>query len=173
MKNFILLLGFMLFAGMAMGQMKVISNGMVKVGDTSVDPTEQLEVDGNVLMSGESLNTGFVSTTTNRSASALFHRTDRSAFTMGAGVNAGFRVDENFHLEFRSGPRFRILERNISTGTLLMRFERNTGDVGIGIGSPTEKLHVSGNIFASGMICLLYTSPSPRDRTRSRMPSSA
>ena len=23
------------------------------------------------------------------------------------------------------------------------------------------------------MICLLYTSPSPRDRTRSRMPSSA
>ena len=25
----------------------------------------------------------------------------------------------------------------------------------------------------SGMTCLLYTSPSPRDRTRSRMPSSA
>ena len=24
-----------------------------------------------------------------------------------------------------------------------------------------------------GVICLLYTSPSPRDRTRSRMPSSA
>ena len=26
---------------------------------------------------------------------------------------------------------------------------------------------------AGGMCCLLYTSPSPRDRTRSRMPSSA
>ena len=26
---------------------------------------------------------------------------------------------------------------------------------------------------AEGLICLLYTSPSPRDRTRSRMPSSA
>ena len=26
---------------------------------------------------------------------------------------------------------------------------------------------------AMGIICLLYTSPSPRDRTRSRMPSSA
>ena len=25
----------------------------------------------------------------------------------------------------------------------------------------------------SGFVCLLYTSPSPRDRTRSRMPSSA
>ena len=28
-------------------------------------------------------------------------------------------------------------------------------------------------IFALNIICLLYTSPSPRDRTRSRMPSSA
>src|SRR5665811_143019 len=28
-------------------------------------------------------------------------------------------------------------------------------------------------IAPSDMICLLYTSPSPRDRTRSRMPSSA
>ena len=28
-------------------------------------------------------------------------------------------------------------------------------------------------INAPYMICLLYTSPSPRDRTRSRMPSSA
>ena len=26
---------------------------------------------------------------------------------------------------------------------------------------------------AQGLVCLLYTSPSPRDRTRSRMPSSA
>ena len=30
-----------------------------------------------------------------------------------------------------------------------------------------------GFTFALLMICLLYTSPSPRDRTRSRMPSSA
>ena len=28
-------------------------------------------------------------------------------------------------------------------------------------------------INAKSIICLLYTSPSPRDRTRSRMPSSA
>ena len=28
-------------------------------------------------------------------------------------------------------------------------------------------------ILVLNMICLLYTSPSPRDRTRSRMPSSA
>ena len=29
------------------------------------------------------------------------------------------------------------------------------------------------NLFAEHYVCLLYTSPSPRDRTRSRMPSSA
>ena len=29
------------------------------------------------------------------------------------------------------------------------------------------------SIDADGNTCLLYTSPSPRDRTRSRMPSSA
>ena len=31
----------------------------------------------------------------------------------------------------------------------------------------------TANTFVKAMYCLLYTSPSPRDRTRSRMPSSA
>ena len=35
-------------------------------------------------------------------------------------------------------------------------------------GSPTDSFQAR-----NGNICLLYTSPSPRDRTRSRMPSSA
>ena len=37
-------------------------------------------------------------------------------------------------------------------------------------------VHTNAVIFAfvgNGIFCLLYTSPSPRDRTRSRMPSSA
>ena len=34
-----------------------------------------------------------------------------------------------------------------------------------------EKIKMGG--VGSPKICLLYTSPSPRDRTRSRMPSSA
>ena len=33
--------------------------------------------------------------------------------------------------------------------------------------------NVSASIIMQLMVCLLYTSPSPRDRTRSRMPSSA
>ena len=37
----------------------------------------------------------------------------------------------------------------------------------------TNKLAVSANNLNKARDCLLYTSPSPRDRTRSRMPSSA
>ena len=36
-----------------------------------------------------------------------------------------------------------------------------------------KKLFRSLNVPESRLACLLYTSPSPRDRTRSRMPSSA
>ena len=34
-------------------------------------------------------------------------------------------------------------------------------------------LGIAGAVFVPVWACLLYTSPSPRDRTRSRMPSSA
>ena len=41
----------------------------------------------------------------------------------------------------------------------------------------TEETDTSGNVLVEALKsaghCLLYTSPSPRDRTRSRMPSSA
>ena len=36
-----------------------------------------------------------------------------------------------------------------------------------------KALHRLRGMYALCLICLLYTSPSPRDRTRSRMPSSA
>ena len=36
-----------------------------------------------------------------------------------------------------------------------------------------NQLNSPTNPFATSQGCLLYTSPSPRDRTRSRMPSSA
>ena len=43
--------------------------------------------------------------------------------------------------------------------------ERTTQGIGY---TKKEEFHKEGDIC-----CLLYTSPSPRDRTRSRMPSSA
>ena len=39
--------------------------------------------------------------------------------------------------------------------------------------SPFTHAVVQFRVSASIAVCLLYTSPSPRDRTRSRMPSSA
>ena len=45
----------------------------------------------------------------------------------------------------------------------------NAGDLRTD-GSDFDRLFADGETFG---ICLLYTSPSPRDRTRSRMPSSA
>ena len=46
------------------------------------------------------------------------------------------------------------------------------------IASPHQQRHCISSILTSAVsahhhLCLLYTSPSPRDRTRSRMPSSA
>ena len=68
-----------------------------------------------------------------------------------------------------------------STGTT-----KNRKRVGRGIGSGTgktagrghkgQKSRSGGSIargFEGGQICLLYTSTSPRDRQKSRMPSSA
>ena len=76
--------------------------------------------------------------------------------------------------------------------TNLLALDVTNSRIGIGTASPATTLHVSatdalrlpsGNTGqrpgspANGDIrynsCLLYTSPSPRDRTRSRMPSSA
>ena len=51
---------------------------------------------------------------------------------------------------------------NNFTGTLIATVEDGTID-------NTTNLRFIGKNYA----CLLYTSPSPRDRTRSRMPSSA
>ena len=63
-------------------------------------------------------------------------------------------------------------------GNVLFHKERNKWNtyVGVGVGfdhSSTRLDLRDGNDAAYTNFCLLYTSPSPRDRTRSRMPSSA
>ena len=54
---------------------------------------------------------------------------------------------------------------------------RRQKEVGIDVVSDGETSKISYATYVkdrySGFSCLLYTSPSPRDRTRSRMPSSA
>ena len=62
-------------------------------------------------------------------------------------------------------------ENNVSQrySTRIIRRDTRTvmvGDIGIGGDNPVRVQSMIND-------CLLYTSPSPRDRTRSRMPSSA
>ena len=47
------------------------------------------------------------------------------------------------------------------------------GHIGIGDAVQGEALVANDNFSARYDLCLLYTSPSPRDATLSRMPSSA
>ena len=63
----------------------------------------------------------------------------------------------------------------------LSSIRRFVGEVGEDLGIPERELYelelavdeACTNVIEHGYNCLLYTSPSPRDRTRSRMPSSA
>ena len=52
-------------------------------------------------------------------------------------------------------------------------FEALWGSVGHIFGLSGTILACLGSLFGSAWACLLYTSPSPRDRQKSRMPSSA
>ena len=49
----------------------------------------------------------------------------------------------------------------------------SAGPGGERAGPPGQKHEAAANACHRSLCCLLYTSPSPRDRTRSRMPSSA
>ena len=58
--------------------------------------------------------------------------------------------------------------RNVGT------FDKGDDSVGTGmVGAPACGDVMKLQIRVNAETCLLYTSPSPRDRTRSRMPSSA
>ena len=62
------------------------------------------------------------------------------------------------------GHKFAI--RNIEESQSVYKY----GEV---IGRAIEPIKVGQYVHIHNLDCLLYTSPSPRDRTRSRMPSSA
>ena len=52
-------------------------------------------------------------------------------------------------------------------------FNKATGIKNITFNEPQFQGHFPSTPIMPGIICLLYTSPSPRDRQKSRMPSSA
>ena len=77
--------------------------------------------------------------------------------------------EKTFHVYVDSHDRSLLLQSLVELKNLLIQQGRYTDCVDElifkVINAPVKKLKIS--------CCLLYTSPSPRDRTRSRMPSSA
>ena len=85
------------------------------------------------------------------------------------GENAEFmRQYLSGELELEFNPQGTLAERMRSGGCGIPGFYTKTG-VGTQIAEGKDHRDFNGETY----ICLLYTSPSPRDRTRSRMPSSA
>ena len=78
----------------------------------------------------------------------------------------------------QSGVSVRFEVASTEEGTSIVTDKSVTGPgsiAGITLGSVSDLfgIDVSGDVAVTDDACLLYTSPSPRDRTRSRMPSSA
>ena len=64
-------------------------------------------------------------------------------------------------------PGFVIAETDLRE-----RFSHSSGPGGQGVNTTDSRVELMFDVARSGA-CLLYTSPSPRDRQKSRMPSSA
>ena len=125
--------------------LKVTSAGDVGIGTDTPDTKLQVV--------GDTKTEGAIIEKQGGSASVSCERIGSSAFAFGAGIQAGFTIDENHHLEFRSNTRTNVLDRKISTGNLLLRLEKLTGHAGFGgVGNPTTSIHTSGSITYNGSL---------------------
>ena len=92
-------------------------------------------------------------------------------------LGAGFAGTDGYGLVFRAGGGAVRQATTISLSTITrggtISFSMIFGDDTNGGEDPDQLNGVSEGIYLSYSICLLYTSPSPRDMRRSRMPSSA
>ena len=73
-------------------------------------------------------------------------------------------------MNFVEELKWRGMIHDIMPGTQ-EQFEKEMTSAYIGFDPTADSLHIGSLVQI--MICLLYTSPSPRDRQKSRMPSSA
>ena len=104
----------------------------------------------------------------------LVHRTE-------SAVLSGLPLTSAGYCDFRThGPHMRIDDLSAPSGRLVARVSASTATVdrcpGRGRALPAadnDSLRSSPYPPRSARACLLYTSPSPRDATLSRMPSSA
>ena len=81
-------------------------------------------------------------------------------FFSDPGLGRGWRINRIFRID-------QVLSAIVNVGRSLPFLVLMVAII------PLTRFLVGTSIGTQAAICLLYTSPSPRDRTRSRMPSSA
>ena len=118
--------------------------------------------------------------------SYIFSFIDRSILALLVGpIRDDFGISD-FEYSLLQGAAFSLLYTitGLPLGRLADRFSRKwiiSGSVlfwslatcACGLTKNFTQLFIARMAVGAGEACLLYTSPSPRDRTRSRMPSSA
>ena len=128
MKNLILLFCAMMIAGLSYGQLKVVSNGNTKIGDTGTSPLGKTHITG--------------TTTLELALDAAAGNPDFSL--LAAGTVRGQVKFENS----TDGLGFFV---QTASAQKAIHIERTNQRVGIGTSSPATKLHVAGTISHMGL----------------------
>ena len=91
-----------------------------------------------------------------------------SSFDEGNGTLIYLKDDKNMENALVSGIAFQKDQVKIT-----LHGVTDTPGIAYQILGPLSDENIEVDVIVQNVSCLLYTSPSPRDRTRSRMPSSA
>lgn len=124
MKNLFFLFCFLMIASLSYGQLKIVSSGWTKIGDTATAPANGLHYSA---------------------PNALGMRLDRVGFPSSAYLLIA-HGGTNGYVNSNAGRfDFRVQNNNVISATPGL-------DVGIGRTGPVEKLDVNGNIRYNGMV---------------------
>ena len=127
------------------------SSGNVGIGTTN--PTTKLYVDAGQSTFNRGNSDGSIALFRGKNAEKAAIGTQTSYFLSNVGIGT-------------SSPAHKLDIGNSSNSSNYIRVNSTTSELYLGSNNGATHLGVTNG-------CLLYTSPSPRDRTRSRMPSSA
>ncbi len=146
MKKTILAIVLTLIPFLLSGQAAIKVDQYANVGIGTNTPASRLDVIGLIKSRGGTIQRN------GQSASILCERTDRAAMIMGAGWDAGFSIDQDYAFSIYANDRGQVLNRILTGGSLMMTGVGTTKYFGFGVYNPTERIHVAGNIFATGTI---------------------
>ena len=153
----------LIVAGVSTFTGNINANGNI-VGDNSTAITGIANVTGQNANSLNLLNVGYIGNTTTIPSTSFLHFNDQNVPAFGSGGNFTTLASVsglNLIFDSNNNDNNGLVIGSGSTNTSLMTTHMVVSHVGnVGIGSTIP-------------ICLLYTSPSPRDLSTSRMPSSA